>query len=219
MNSPSFPFVFPFAVFLAFVGLDGRLPLAPAVEYPLRVVILTLILWFVSRRVIDLRVRQWLPSTLIGIAVFAIWIAPDVLFPWYRQHWLFTNPILGGAPVPSSGYDSLPWHALVFRATRAVILVPIIEELFWRAWLMRWLIRQDFLSVPLGTYQATSFCITALLFAAEHGAYWDVGLLAGVSYNAWVTRTRSLGDCIWAHAVTNACLSAYVVAFGKWRYW
>jgi hypothetical protein len=28
-----------------------------------------------------------------------------------------------------------------------------------------------------------------------------------------------LGDLILAHAVANACLSAYVVVAGKWEYW
>ena len=44
------------------------------------------------------------------------------------------------------------------------------------------------------------------------GSYWDVGLITGVLYNWWMVRTRSLADCIVAHAVTNACLAIYVVA-------
>ena len=59
----------------------------------------------------------------------------------------------------------------------------------------------------------------ALLFAAEHGPYWDVGLAAGVIFNLWMVRTKSLGDLILAHAVSNACLGAYVIAAGKWEYW
>jgi hypothetical protein len=99
------------------------------------------------------------------------------------------------------------------------VLVPIIEELFWRGWLMRWLIDADFRKVPLGSYSGRAFWITALLFASEHGPYWEVGLLAGIAYNWWILRTRTLGDCIIAHAVTNAALSAYVIAAGKWQYW
>jgi CAAX prenyl protease-like protein len=94
-----------------------------------------------------------------------------------------------------------------------------VEELFWRGWLMRWLIAADFRSVPLGAYTAQAFWVVAVLFASEHGAYWDVGLLAGIAYNWWMLRTRSLGDLILAHAVTNACLSAYVIVARKWEYW
>ncbi len=59
----------------------------------------------------------------------------------------------------------------------------------------------------------------ALAFASEHGPYWDVGLLAGILYNWWMLRTKSLGDLICAHAVTNACLSLFVITAGKWEYW
>ncbi|MBM3791630.1 MAG: CAAX prenyl protease-related protein, partial [Acidobacteria bacterium] len=108
---------------------------------------------------------------------------------------------------------------LIFRIAGTSVLVPIIEELFWRGWLMRYLIVADFRRVPLGTYSALSFWVTALLFASEHGPYWDVGLMAGVAYNWWMVRSGNLADCILAHAVTNACLAAYVVIGGAWQYW
>ncbi len=99
------------------------------------------------------------------------------------------------------------------------MFVPMLEELFWRGWLMRWLISPKFETVPLGAYQAGSFWITAALFASEHGPYWDVGLVAGIAYNWWMIRTRSLADCILAHAVTNGCLCWYVVVTHRWEYW
>ena len=73
--------------------------------------------------------------------------------------------------------------------------------------------------VPLGTYQAAAFWVVALLFASEHGPYWDVGLAAGIVFNLWMIRTNSLGDVILAHAIATGCLSAYVICAGKWEYW
>lgn len=108
---------------------------------------------------------------------------------------------------------------LAWRSARAIIIVPLIEELFWRAWLMRWLINSDFRSVPLGAYTPLSFWLTAILFACEHGPYWDVGLVTGVIYNFWMVRSKSVADCILMHAVTNAMLSAYVIATASWQYW
>jgi hypothetical protein len=108
---------------------------------------------------------------------------------------------------------------LAFRVAGSALLVPVVEELFWRAWLMRWLISTHFTRIPLGTYAARAFWLSAALFAAEHGPYWDVGLAAGVAYNWWLVRTRSLADCILAHAVTNACLAVYVLLAGAWQYW
>ena len=63
------------------------------------------------------------------------------------------------------------------------------------------------------------FIVTAILFATEHGPFWDVGLLAGVIYNWWMMRTRNLADCMIAHGVTNACLAAFVISRGQWQYW
>jgi CAAX prenyl protease-like protein len=155
----------------------------------------------------------------IGLAVFAIWIGPDLLFgPGYRHFWLFENPVMGRAGVaapPPASY----WF-LILRAAGSTLLVPPVEELFWRSWLMRWLINRDFLSVPLGKYAPPSaFWITAILFASEHGSYWEVGLAAGVLYNLLLNRTRNLTDCILAHVVTNGVLALYLVAAGQWQYW
>ena len=84
---------------------------------------------------------------------------------------------------------------------------------------MRWLIDNHFERIPLGTYQTLSFWVVVALFALEHGPYWEVGLLAGIAYNWWMVKTKSLGDCILAHAVTNAVLAVYVIFRGQWQYW
>lgn len=206
------------AVFLAFLSAGDFLGLG-ALEYPFRVAILAAVIWIFARPVVDLRMPNWVGSTLLGIAVFAIWVAPDFLWPGYRSHWLFENSVTG--KVASSLPEAFRGDPMVlaFRFLRATLIVPIVEELFWRGWLMRWLIRNDFLSVPLGAYARDAFWITAALFAVEHGPYWEVGLLAGIAYNWWMVRTKSLGDCILAHAVTNGLLSAFVISGGHWQYW
>jgi CAAX prenyl protease-like protein len=122
----------------------------------------------------------------------------------------------GNTP-PASKNDPL---FLFFRIAVSVVAVPILEELFWRGWLMRWLINSgDFERVPLGAYTPLAFWAVAILFASEHGSFWDVGLLTGIIYNAWMVRTRNLWDCILMHAVTNGALAAYVVIGGHWQYW
>jgi CAAX prenyl protease-like protein len=108
---------------------------------------------------------------------------------------------------------------IALRVSRAIVVVPLVEEVFWRGWLMRWLVRHDFENVPFGSYTRQSFWITAVLFAAVHGPYWEVGLLAGAVYNGWMVKTRSLADLVLAHAVTNACLAAFVLMTNRWEYW
>ena len=173
----------------------------------------------VARPVLDFRVRNWLGSIGLGVVVFLLWIAPDVILPGYHSYWLFTNAVTGsmGATLPASSRSDVLF--LTLRTVRAALFIPIAEELFWRAWLMRWIISPRFESVPLGTWSARAFWLVALLFAVEHGPMWDVGLVAGVLYNWWMVRTKSLANLILAHGVTNACLSVYVVLAGRWEYW
>lgn len=216
LRSPSLPYVLPFAAFIALLAVMPALGLAPRVELVLWLAIVGGILLAFSRPVLDLSVKHWPGSIAVGAAVFAIWIAPDLLINGYRDSVLFQIPLFGEPQAAVPVDDAL---AIALRAARAVIIVPIVEELFWRAWLPRWMQRTDFAAVPLGSYTAVAFCVTAVLFASEHGRYWDVGLAAGVVYNWWMWRTRSLGDCIVAHAVTNACLAAYIVTAGQWQYW
>ena len=218
-RNPSWPYVAPFAVFLGFLALSPHLPVGPGISYPMRVVTVSAVAVLWSRGVISLKASRLGASCVLGVAVFVIWIAPDLLWPGYRAHWLFQNPITGSleSTVPSMARADPVF--LIWRAAGSILLVPIVEELFWRAWLMRYAISQDFRKVPLGAYSAQSFWICALLFATEHGPYWDVGLAAGILYNWWMIRTRSLADCIIAHAVTNACLAAYLLHYGRWEYW
>ena len=218
-QAKTIPYVAPFALFILCLGVRSYLPIAPEYEYPARVLLVSIALAAFSRPVLDLRVSKPLGSVAVGLLVFAVWIAPDLLWPGYRQHWLFQNSLTTAAGTGTSEAMRQNVPFLAFRVLGSVALVPVIEELFWRGWLMRYLIAPEFGSIALGTYAPLSFWLTAVLFASEHGPYWDVGLLAGVIYNAWLVRTRRLGDCILAHAGTNGALAAYVLCFGKWNYW
>lgn len=219
LRHPALPYVVPFLAFLGFLAVDRYLPFSTNWNYVLRFTVVFALLLVFSRGVITWRLASFWGSTALGVALFAIWVGPDVLWPAYRQSWLFTNPIVGApaSSLPADVKRSVTF--IVFRALASVVNVPILEELFWRGWLMRWLIARDFLKVPLGAYSAQSFWIVAILFASEHGSYWDVGLIAGVLFNWWMVRTKSLADCILLHAVTNACLAAYVLLRNQWQYW
>ena len=208
----------PFAVFALWLALDTRLPLAnPAKEVARDLVLLAAIVGF-SWRILPRRISHWLPSIALGLAVFALWVAPDLLVPGWRRHWLFQNGITGQLTTSIPPAD-LTAFMLVLRTARAALLVPIIEELFWRGWLPRWLQNTRFERVPLGQYSAFAFWATAVLFALEHGPFWEVGLLCGIVYNWWMRRTRSLGDLMLVHAVTNLALSLFVIATGRWPFW
>ena len=217
-SASTLAWVGPFAVFALWLAVDKYLPLAnPAREMVRDAVLLASILYF-SRRIIPRSAPHWIPSIVLGLAVCALWVAPDALFPAWRSHWLFQNSITGHlkTSIPPEEFTPL---MLALRTARAALLVPVLEELFWRGWLPRWLQDTNFSKIPLGQYTTFAFWSTAVLFALEHGSFWEVGLLCGIIYNWWMKRTRSLGDLILVHAVTNLALSLYVIATGRWTFW
>jgi CAAX prenyl protease-like protein len=214
---PAVPYVLPFAVFIAILGLQQ---LVPAVPVWVRFVVPMAAIFAVSLPALKGRPSKPLLSILIGLLVFVIWVGPDVISPAWRHSFLFDNSVIGhpaGNTPPESKNDGV---FLVFRIAIGVVAVPVLEELFWRGWLMRWIIEPNhFERLPLGAYTPMAFWLVAVLFASEHGSFWDVGLLAGIVYNWWIVRTHNLWDCIIAHAVTNAVLAAWVVMGNHWQYW
>src|SRR5262249_938083 len=156
----SAPYVAPFVVFVTLLSLRSVAPIGPmAQEFVFIGVTAALIVW-IARPVLDLSTRAPLASILIGVLVFVIWVAPDVLVPGYRHH--LENPITGMVKTTFPEIARTSAALLTLRSIRAVVIVPIIEELFWRAWLMRWMISPNFQKVPLGAYAPFSFWTVAV---------------------------------------------------------
>jgi uncharacterized protein len=216
-QSATYAYIVPFLAFVGIMAVEQALSIPAQIAYPVRFFAVWGIVLLLSRPYLIWKFNSPWTSAALGALVFAIWIGPDLLFD-YRQHWLFNNSITG-SPGSSISEDlrRQGWFVAI-RVFSCTVLVPIVEELFWRGWLMRWLIARDFLKVPLGLYDTSAFWIVAVLFASEHGPYWEVGLITGIIYNWWMTRTRNLADCILMHGVTNGMLSCYVVMSGKWEY-
>jgi uncharacterized protein len=208
-------YVLPFAIFILFLALQSAVPIPQWLKFAVPLIAIALI----SRQALATRLKSPLMSIALGIAVCVLWVGPEILFPGYHQSVIFSNSVLGHPVASATAAQKSEIVFIVFRILVSVITVPILEELFWRGWLMRWLINPNFEAVPLGTYATQAFWVVAVLFASEHGSFWDVGLLTGIIYNWWMVRTKSMWDCILMHAVTNGCLAWYVLHYDKWIYW
>lgn len=217
---PSIPWIAPFIVFMVLLAVAPSLPFGQPWESLFRVGILVLVLAACSGDIIrSLRVKHAIASVGLGLAVCALWVAPDFLVPGWRSHWLFQNSVTGTVQHSIAPAELANPLVMALRIARAALLVPVLEELFWRGWLPRWIVNNDWQKVQLGTYNAMAFIATAVLFASEHGPFWEVGLLCGLIYNWWMWRTKSLGDLVLVHGVTNAALAAFVLVTGKYEYW
>lgn len=157
-------------------------------------------------------IRGWWAGLLVGVLALGVWIAPQELFGAERRLGGFDLWFFGGG-------TAFQWN-LTLRLLRLVIVVPLLEELFWRGFLMRYLIRDPFDEVPVGTRSWSAFAIVTLLFAAAHwGPDFVPALITGALYNALLWWTRSLGACVIAHATTNLLLGYYIFRTQQWGFW
>ena len=223
------PRILPFALFMAFIAVnmsldwfaDGR-PDAAAWKtqielwlYPVRTILVLATLVFFWSQYEELKegfvsnLSELTQAIGVGVLVYLLWVRMD--WPWATQ---------GGDPSlynPFAGGQAGILLAAV-RLFGAALVVPIMEELFWRSFMMRYLVSNDFLKVRLGTFTLLSFGATAVLFGVEH-YYWLAGMMAGVAYNFLLYRTNRLWPCIIAHALTNLLLGIHVLVTGEWRWW
>ncbi len=225
---PAQPRFLPFAVFMAFIAFDelvrtlieyGFITLeATALYYlyPLKTVVVGYLLYRYRKVYYELNFKELLiiPTTLavscVGVLVFMLWVQMD---------WTL------GASAPDPGFNprllpNAPVRIVMalFRIIGAVLVVPLMEELFWRSFLIRYIIDKNFENVRVGTFTWGSFLLTIMLFGAEHN-YIYAGIMAGAAYNLILYKTRSLVQCVLAHAVTNLALAIYVIFTGKWQFW
>jgi hypothetical protein len=107
---------------------------------------------------------------------------------------------------------------LVVRFWGLVVIVPVMEELFWRSFLIRYLTDQDFTAVPIGHYSVAAFWLVAGFSGLAHPE-WLVAMVASAAYSWLLRATGSLFATVAAHAVTNAALGIYVLVSHDWQYW
>lgn len=161
-------------------------------------------------RPVSVSLNEWFIGLITGIVVFVLWINLD-------QPWATIGESKGYIP-HKPGSQELDWLLVAVRISGAALVVPVMEELFWRSFLLRWIQKPDFLSVVPKSIGRNAFLITAVLFALEHNL-WLAGLLAGIAYNWLYIRTGNLWIVIMAHAVTNGLLATWVLYSGQWKFW
>ncbi|MGB9107634.1 MAG: CAAX prenyl protease-related protein, partial [Telluria sp.] len=181
--------------------------------YPAKVAAVALLLalfWrhYTELTYIRLSSKQALTALATGVAVLVLWVS-------LNADWMIFGSPTGFDPRSQGRLD---WLLVVLRIAGAALVVPVMEELFWRSFLMRWIVAADFETVELSQLGFKSFVITVLLFGVEHNQ-WLAGIVAGAAYSLLYMRHRTLWSPILAHAVTNGLLGIWIVRTGNWSYW
>jgi CAAX prenyl protease-like protein len=159
--------------------------------------------------------KAGLPSP--GVVLTAIAAGAVVFFLWINLHmdWMVIGSSAGFDPRTNGAVD---WPLVAIRIAGAALVVPVMEELFWRSFVMRWIDKPDFLLLDPAQAGLRGFIISVVLFGFEHNL-WLAGIVAGLVYSVLFMRHRTLWSPILAHAVTNGMLGAWVVMTGAWSYW
>jgi uncharacterized protein len=214
--------VVPFAVFMALLALRGAAPtdgswgFDPRWLYGLTVLAVgtLLVLWWreygeLSRQTLP-DARESLVAVAIGLAVFALWIQLDA--SWMT----IGTPSAGFVPLTAVG--AIDWPLVAVRCVGAALLVPVMEELFWRSFLMRWLQQPLFQGVEPRRIGVKAIVLSTFVFTLAH-TLWLAAAIAGFAYALLYARTGKLWTAVIAHAVTNGALAAWVIATRRWEFW
>ena len=207
------PYIIPFAIFVGFSLIGSQFNNGVYFIYPIKTIAVAIALFIYRKDYVELYrrtpIKSILFAVLVGIIVFIIWILPEGLYPTMSESQF--NPFI---------FRDQSWiiFLIIFRLIGAVLVVPIFEELFWRSFLIRWIINQDFKKIPIGKFSWLSFILVTVFFGLEHHR-WLVGLAAGAIYNGVLYQQKNLWSCIIAHAVTNLALGIYVLITQQWGYW
>ena len=210
----------PFGAYVFFMILEDMLlkfgwePSELRMLYAVKIAVVAGLLWAMRSAYSELRwpggagLRVWFAALVAGIVVFIAWIN-------LTAGWMVMGESVGFDPRENGEID---WFLVTVRIIGAALVVPVMEELFWRSFLMRWIENPNFLTVNPAQVGMKALGISAALFALAH-SLWLAGLFAGMVYGLLYIRSKTLWLPILAHAVTNGILGVWVVITGNWGFW
>lgn len=163
-----------------------------------------------------------LPAVAVGLVGIVLWIGlaslhlEEQLTQWLPG-WLRPDARVAYNPLEHlSGVRE--WAFITVRLLGIAVVVPLAEELFWRGFLLRWLIDPEWQRVPLGEFTLSSCLTVTLMFTLAHPE-WLAAAVYCLLLNALLYWKKDVWLCVVAHAVSNFTLAVYVLATGAWWLW
>jgi CAAX prenyl protease-like protein len=226
-NSPVVARVAPFLTFVALTVAQGKFGAQSACWFYLTKTLIGIWLIFEIRPLIaEMRWAFSWAAVVVGVGVFAAWVG--ISGDWATQDSLWVKLGITSAPKTSAAVwnphalfgqgSAVAWFFIAVRILGSTLVVPPLEELFYRSFLYRYIANQNFLSVPLDKFLPLPFLATTCVFGFAHNE-WLAGILCGAAYQWLVLRSNRLGEAMTAHAITNFLLGVWVVWRGDWKFW
>jgi len=237
-ESPAVPYAAPLVIFMLLTGVTSEIKVENSAlpwfqsapehwVYPLQCVIVGAVLLFFRKHYQLAPWRGLGLAAMLAVVGIAVWVLPASLYhdgqpvPW--RGFLGVVPRTDGFdPNVFPSHSAAWWTTVALRFFRMVVIVPFVEELFWRGFLMRQVQAgdRDFRTVPFGQHSWRAFWIVTLAVTAVHQPHDYLGAFVWGSLVYWLAvRTRSLGACVFMHAVGNLALGLYVMQTRQWGFW
>ncbi len=220
---PDVPLLAPYLTYLVLLGAKDALPVEwQPVAIALRGLVSLAVVWMFRRSLPPWGRPHVALAAAIGFACAWGWIAGQYLFDDIGLGGRL--PLFPGEKSPidprvALGADNLFWTTWGLRLAVATTAVPVVEELFWRAFLLRAFVRWgDFQRVPLGQFTLWSFVLTSALSTLQHPDNWMVSILCWMAFNALFYWKRSVLFLVLIHAFTNLCLYVMALRIGDWSF-
>lgn len=217
-------YVLPFVIYLCGTSLASQWPQYYPLVYSLTVLLTGVFTWRTLKRSAIL-VPHWKVASAVAVGLIGIvlWIGLTHLnleskLAEHLPGWLRPSPREAFNPFKEIAQPAFAYGFVFVRMLGLALLVPVIEEIFWRGFLARWIVSEDWEKVSIGTFNRTSFIAVTLLFTAAHPE-WFAALTYCALLNAFLMWKKDLWLCVVAHAVSNFILGVYVMTTGEYALW
>ncbi|CAN5571925.1 hypothetical protein BH10PLA1_BH10PLA1_12220 [soil metagenome] len=214
-------YILPMVTFLAFTQIGVWWPGLYAATYIAKTIVVAAMLYVLRGAYTKISWSYWWLGAIVGVIGVAQWVGMQL---WLQQHVEFFRPDPASPPFDPTHAFASAGASYAFIGLRwiagASLVVPVMEELFWRDFLWRQTIApSNFKLAKIGEWSAAAFFSVAGVFAVVHGNWWLTSIVWALLIGGLLAYTRSLGACIVAHAVTNLLLGAYVLWSRDWGFW
>lgn len=199
--------------------------------YPLQtLVVLGLLIRYWKSYTFGWSAKWALLGVVFGVVGIGFWLLPTTLY----DHWQLSGETSGwmkwlGIAKRDEGFDpgifsdpAAYWLSLTMRFLRAALVVALVEEIFWRGFVMRFCMdwEGNYWKQPFGRAHWKSYLIVTGLFMAAHAPIdWAGAFVYGSLTYLLCVWSKNLVACVIMHAVANLLMGCYAMAYGKFGLW
>ncbi len=226
------PRVLPFVLFLVIGAAEGRyFPGSQYWLYVAKTVVSGALLYYWRGLISEMRWAFSVSGLLSGLVIAALWIGLDGVIPSLDAIWYAARKLVTGQAAPPVtpdalwnpityfvGQPALGWGFVAIRVLGRSLVVPAMEEVFYRSFFYRYIANPKFLEMPIGVWHSVAFLVTCAAFSFSHPGQWLAALICAATYQWLVIRHKRLGDAMLAHGVTNLVISIWAITTGQWKF-